>query len=69
MTGNTLYPVKKYTEETEPADINLNWPERYISIATGVKLTFSGLGGGFIFKPANQYLKIRCRWLFIKPRR
>ncbi|WP_214070636.1 SRPBCC family protein [Mucilaginibacter sp. dw_454] len=57
MTGNTLYPVKKYTEETEPIDINLNWPERYISIATGVKLTFSGLGGLFS-SPLTSILKL-----------
>lgn len=47
MTGNTLYPVKRYYTETEPVDINLNWPERYISIAAGVKMTLSGLGNLF----------------------
>lgn len=28
---------------TTPADINLNWPERYISVAAGVKLALSGV--------------------------
>lgn len=44
MATNTLYPVKRYATEAEPVDINLNWPERYISIAAGVKMTLSGLG-------------------------
>jgi uncharacterized membrane protein len=39
------------------ADINLNWPERYISIAAGVKLSFSGLKN--IFKsPFTSLLKL-----------
>lgn len=28
---------------TTPADINLNWPERYVSVAAGVKLSLSGI--------------------------
>lgn len=28
---------------TAREDINLNWPERYVSIATGVKLAYSGI--------------------------
>jgi len=37
--------------------INLNWPERYISIAVGVKMTFSGLKG--LFKnPLFSVLKL-----------
>lgn len=38
-------------------EINLNWPERYISIAAGVKFTFSGLKG--LFKsPLFSLLKL-----------
>jgi len=47
MAENTLYPVKRYATEIAPVDINLNWPERYISIAAGVKMTLSGLGNLF----------------------
>jgi uncharacterized membrane protein len=57
MKRNTLYPAKRYAVETEPADINLNWAERYISIATGVKLTFSGLGNLFS-SPLTSILKL-----------
>lgn len=32
-----------HTDETESGSINLEWPERYISIAAGAKLAFSGL--------------------------
>src|SRR6187402_1622825 len=38
-------------------EINLNWPERYISIATGVKLTFSGLRHLFS-RPFTSLLKL-----------
>ncbi|MDB4923748.1 SRPBCC family protein [Mucilaginibacter sp.] len=39
------------------ANINLNWPERYISIAAGVKLSFSGIRN--IFKsPFTSILKL-----------
>ena len=39
------------------ANINLNWPERYISIAAGVKLSFSGIRN--IFKsPFTSLLKL-----------
>ncbi|MDP9078761.1 MAG: SRPBCC family protein [Bacteroidota bacterium] len=39
------------------ATINLNWPERYISIAAGVKLSFSGMRN--IFKsPFSSILKL-----------
>ncbi len=37
----TLKNINKNTMPHE--DINLNWPERYISIAAGVKLTLNGL--------------------------
>ncbi len=37
--------------------INLNWPERYISIATGVKLTFNGLRHLFS-SPFSSILKL-----------
>jgi uncharacterized membrane protein len=39
------------------ANINLNWPERYLSIAAGVKLSFSGIRN--IFKsPFSSILKL-----------
>ncbi len=42
---------------TDSASINLNWPERYISIAAGVKLSFSGIKG--LFKsPFTSLLKL-----------
>ena len=41
----------------DSADINLNWPERYISIAAGVKLSFSGIRN--LFKsPFTSILKL-----------
>ncbi|TSJ39219.1 DUF2892 domain-containing protein [Mucilaginibacter corticis] len=57
MATNTLYPVKRYNTVTEPVNINLNWPERYIFIATGVKLTFSGLGNLFT-SPLSSLFKL-----------
>jgi uncharacterized membrane protein len=42
MVTTALQPIKQHRSSSEP-EINLNWPERYISIATGVKLSFSGL--------------------------
>jgi len=42
---------------TTEENINLNWPERYLSIATGVKLSFSGLKN--LFKsPFTSFLKL-----------
>lgn len=38
-------------------EINLNWPERYISIAAGVKLTFNGLRNLFS-SPFTSFLKL-----------
>ncbi|ASU34658.1 SRPBCC family protein [Mucilaginibacter xinganensis] len=44
-------------DNKETATINLNWPERYISIAAGVKLSFSGIRN--IFKsPFTSLLKL-----------
>jgi uncharacterized membrane protein len=37
--------------------INLNWPERYVSIVTGVKLSFSGIRHLFT-KPFRSLLKL-----------
>jgi len=42
MATSTLQRVNGYNTNA-PADINLTWPERYISVAAGVKLSFSGL--------------------------
>lgn len=45
------------TDKNGSAVINLNWPERYISIAAGVKLSFSGIRN--IFKsPFSSILKL-----------
>ncbi len=57
MANTALNPVKRYSTYKEPEAINLNWPERYISIATGVKLTFSGLGNLFS-SPLTSILKL-----------
>lgn len=51
--------IQQANRNASPADenINLNWPERYISIATGVKLSFSGLKS--LFKsPFTSFLKL-----------
>jgi len=50
MTTRTL-------KQTANDNINLNWPERYVSIATGVKLSFSGLKNLFK-KPFTSFLKL-----------
>lgn len=57
MTTTALQRVNGF--RTEPANdrINLNWPERYVSIAAGVKMGFSGFR--HIFKsPFSSILKI-----------
>jgi uncharacterized membrane protein len=56
MATTTLQRVNGYNTST-PAEINLNWPERYLSVAAGVKLSFSGIRN--IFKrPFASLLKI-----------
>jgi uncharacterized membrane protein len=57
MASNTLYPVSTDNSFSQPANINVNWPERYISLAAGVKLTFSGLGN-LISSPLTSLLKL-----------
>ena len=42
MATTTLQRMNGYHTGT-PAEINLTWPERYISVAAGVKLSFSGI--------------------------
>jgi uncharacterized membrane protein len=42
MESTALIHIRKHNTPSENPTINLNWPERYISIATGVKLAFSG---------------------------
>lgn len=55
MTTTALQRTTMYNPSAEP--INLNWPERYVSIAAGVKLAFSGLT--HIFKsPFTSILKL-----------
>jgi uncharacterized membrane protein len=54
MANTALQRVPKHNGS---AAINLNWPERYISIAAGVKLSFSGIRN--IFKsPFSSILKL-----------
>ena len=43
MTKTALWQINGNDSETAGESINLNWPERYISIAAGVKLGFSGI--------------------------
>jgi uncharacterized membrane protein len=57
MALNTLYPVKTTDGVVQPENINVNWPERYISVAAGVKLAFSGLGNLFS-NPFTSLLKL-----------
>ena len=57
MATDTLYPVIVTNKEVQPTQVNVNWPERYISIAVGVKLTFSGLGNLFS-SPLISMLKL-----------
>src|SRR4051812_9305692 len=55
MTTTSLQRINNNT--TDVPSINLNWPERYISIATGVKLAFSGLKNLFS-SPFSSVIKI-----------
>jgi uncharacterized membrane protein len=57
MDSNTLFPVKSNSGIAQPQTVNVNWPERYISVAAGVKLAFSGLGGLFS-SPLTSLLKL-----------
>jgi uncharacterized membrane protein len=57
MTTTALQPTKGYKTTSTDEVINLNWPERYISIATGVKLSFSGLRHLFS-SPFTSLLKL-----------
>ncbi|MGZ3874184.1 MAG: SRPBCC family protein [Mucilaginibacter sp.] len=55
MTNTALERIR--TNNTNSANINLNWPERYVSIAAGVKLSFSGIRN--LFKsPFTSLLKL-----------
>ncbi|HZY37660.1 MAG TPA: SRPBCC family protein [Mucilaginibacter sp.] len=56
MATTSLQRVNGFNTNT-PAEINLNWPERYISVAAGVKLSFSGIRN--LFKsPFSSLLKL-----------
>src|SRR4051812_29188502 len=55
MTTRALIPTNP--SATAADDINLNWPERYISIAVGVKLTLNGLRHLF-GSPLTSMLKL-----------
>ena len=53
----TTTSLQRIPGNNTAANINLNWPERYISIAAGVKLSFSGIRN--IFKsPFTSILKL-----------
>lgn len=52
METRAINQTSAYTD-----DINLNWPERYISIAAGVKLSLSGLRNLFS-SPFTSFLKL-----------
>lgn len=58
MTNTSLQVINRYRGPAPENNlINLNWPERYISIATGVKLGISGFKN--LFKnPFTSILKI-----------
>ncbi len=56
MATTALQRMNGYHTGT-PAEINLTWPERYISVAAGVKLSFSGIR--HLFKsPFSSLLKL-----------
>jgi len=55
MTTTALQRMNGHN--TEKDKLNLNWPERYISIAAGVKLGFSGIRHLFK-KPFSSLLKL-----------
>jgi uncharacterized membrane protein len=55
MATNSLIHIKSTPAQAE--NINLKWPERYISIAVGVKLTFNGLRHLFT-SPLTSMLKL-----------
>ncbi|MFD2146841.1 SRPBCC family protein [Mucilaginibacter antarcticus] len=57
MASNNFYPVKLHSDVANPETLNVNWPERYISVAAGVKLAFSGLGNLFS-SPLTSLLKL-----------
>ncbi len=57
MASNTSHPANTYNAVVQPENINVNWPERYISVAAGVKLAFSGLGNLFS-SPLTSLLKL-----------
>src|ERR1700761_3837770 len=57
MTTVILKPNKGDQDTSVTEEINLNWPERYISIATGVKLTLNGLKNLFS-SPFTSILKL-----------
>jgi uncharacterized membrane protein len=57
MATKAMQHINRNTQPVADEHINLNWPERYISIAAGVKLSFSGLKK--IFKsPFTSFLKL-----------
>ncbi|GAB2980211.1 SRPBCC family protein [Mucilaginibacter puniceus] len=56
MATRASTPIKQKSAH-QADNINLNWPERYISIAAGVKLTFSGLKKLFS-SPLTSILKL-----------
>ncbi|MCJ8209694.1 DUF2892 domain-containing protein [Mucilaginibacter sp. RS28] len=57
MATTALERTTMYNGSSGHGSVNINWPERYVSIAAGVKLAFSGLT--HIFKsPFTSVLKL-----------
>jgi uncharacterized membrane protein len=57
MTTRALQQTNRHNTSIADETINLNWPERYASIAAGVKLSFSGIRHLFS-KPFKSILKL-----------
>jgi len=57
MTTKALQHIPRQKSSSQDDHINLNWPERYISIVTGVKLSWSGVTHLFK-KPFTSLFKL-----------
>jgi len=57
MATTTLQRINGYKTDSANDKINLNWPERYLSIAAGVKMGFSGFRHLFS-SPFTSLLKL-----------
>lgn len=57
MATTTLQRINGYKPASAHNSINLNWPERYVSIAAGVKLSLSGIKN-LVKSPFASILKL-----------